>query len=158
MREVSRIYGNAEKTDEADSIYTGTPGYFFFCDQDDVWLKDKVQTELTALRELERIDCNKEMILSLVWCDMKVVNEKLNEISDSFSSYSNLKPDELDLDRCIMHGKAAGCSMACNAQLIKMCCEKSDIKNIILHDWAIFLIAKMAGRVKFIDTPLALYR
>lgn len=173
MREVSRL-NEMSKADQRVQNDKGTQGpwinqehqdakgikapkYFFFCDQDDVWLEDKLQIELSVLKQLERDESN-HIIPSLVWCDMKVVDNKLNEISQSFSSYSHLTPDELDIDRCIMHGKAAGCSMACNAQLISLCCEIQKTENIVMHDWALFLIARIAGRLKYIDKPLALYR
>lgn len=133
-----------------------SPRYYFFCDQDDVWLEDKLQTELIALMDLEKEE--KQRVPSLVWCDMKVVDERLSVISKSFSDYSNLQPNELDLDRCIMRGKVAGCSMACNKELLSMCCEISDTQDVIMHDWALLLIARIVGRVKYIDRSLALYR
>lgn len=158
INEVSRIAGVTKEAETIDGTSNAGPKYFFFCDQDDVWLKDKIETELTVIKRVEKKDEDEETLPALVWCDMKVVNESLKEISSSFSSYSHLEPDDLDLDRCIMHGKAAGCSMVCNAQLIKMCCEITDNSKIIMHDWVIFLIARMVGRIRYIKTPLALYR
>lgn len=173
MREVSCLSEIAQKkTENLDRLDNQAkqdchrvvgPKYYFFCDQDDVWLENKLQVELTALQELENEETNdnrrnNRVLPSLVWCDMRVVDEQLNEIAPSFSEYSHLDPEEIDLDRCIMHGKAAGCSIACNAQLIKSCCQIEDTRDIIMHDWALFLIARMTGLVQYIDTPLALYR
>lgn len=156
MREV--LLGNEKKNLNQERQNVNKPRYFFFCDQDDVWLEDKLQKELSILKELEKNGQDGQTVPSLVWCDMKVVNDKLNVISKSFSLYSHLTPGELSLDRCIMHGKAAGCSMACNALLVKMLCEIIDSHNVIMHDWALFLIARMVGRVQYIDIPLVLYR
>ena len=156
-REIQETQGTWIDHENQGAQNRNTPRYYFFCDQDDVWLEDKLQVELAALKQIEKNESNR-VTPSLVWCDMKVVDDQLNEISQSFSSYSHLTPDELDIDRCIMHGKAAGCSMACNAQLISLCCEIQETEKIIMHDWALFLIARIAGRLKYIDKPLALYR
>ena len=167
MRKVSRIdetsraglldQDSKEDQEKINVQSIDTPRYYFFCDQDDVWLEDKLQVELAALKEIEKGRDN-QVIPSLVWCDMKVVDEQLNEIAQSFSYYSHLTPDELELERCIMHGKAAGCSLGCNVQLIEQCCELKETSDIIMHDWVLFLIAKITGKIKYIDRPLALYR
>ncbi len=159
MREVVSRYTN-ERLGQ-DRSFVDEPQYYFFCDQDDVWQDNKLQVELKRLKDLEAKQnegCDRSPVPSLVWCDMKVVDESLNVISQSFSQYSNLRPNELSLDRCIMHGKAAGCSMACNASLVKLCCEIESYQDVIMHDWALILIAKMIGRLDYIDLPLVLYR
>lgn len=155
MQEVMHI---AEESSYQTIKDVSSPRYYFFCDQDDIWLEDKLQTELSILMDLEKDEETNQRAPSMVWCDMMVVDENLNVISQSFSSYSNLKPEELNLDRCIMHGKAAGCSIACNKELLQLCCEISNTQDIIMHDWAIILIAKIVGRLEYISKPMVLYR
>ena len=56
--------------------------YCMFCDQDDVWLEDKIKLSLDKIKKLENKYGKNTPIL--VHTDLKVVNEKLDEISESF--------------------------------------------------------------------------
>lgn len=128
--------------------------YIMFCDQDDVWMSDKIEKSLNKIIEVENGNYNKP---ALVYSDMTVVDEKLNTIASSFIKYNALDIDNITLDRAVMKGYAAGCSMILNNTLAKI----SSIKNkndIIMHDWWVLLIASAVGSIGYINEPLALYR
>lgn len=130
-----------------------THPYIMFCDQDDVWLPNKIQESVI---EMKKIEINNNMPC-LVYCDMKVVNDKLFTISNSFHEYNQLIINHLTLDRAIMKSYAAGCSMLINNSLAKAAAVKDD-NNIIMHDWWTLIIACAIGSVRRISTPLLLYR
>ena len=63
--------------------------YIMFCDQDDVWLPEKIRMSLQTLKDKEHENLN---IPILLFSDLTVVDESLNVINNSFWSYSNIKP------------------------------------------------------------------
>ena len=129
--------------------------YCMFCDQDDVWLSEKVEKSLSALRMLEG-EYGADMPL-LVFCDMKVVDEKLNVIHDSFERSSRFDPNRLSFKQLLAHNVAAGCCMLFNRPLLKICLC-SDGKDAMMHDWWVMLAASAFGQISYIDQALSLYR
>lgn len=128
--------------------------YCMFCDQDDIWLPDKIKKSLDAMEKLENGDTSQP---ALVYCDMRVVDANLVEIAPSFVRYNALFIDNITLDRAIMKGYAAGCSMIVNNALAKVA-GVEDTSDIIMHDWWVMLIAAALGKVSYLDEALALYR
>ena len=72
--------------------------YIMFCDQDDVWHKDKVSNTLQVMRQLE----NGEPVPVLVHTDLRVVDDTLQEISPSFWKHSNLDGSRLALNQLLV--------------------------------------------------------
>lgn len=130
--------------------------YCMFCDQDDVWLPEKVEKSLLALRALEERE-RKDLPL-LVFCDMKVVDAKLNILSDSFERRSKFDTGRLKLENLIALNIAAGCTMLVNSKLIEAMLNCNDISKIEMHDWWAMLVASAMGCIYYVDTPLSLYR
>lgn len=128
--------------------------YCMFCDQDDVWLPNKIEKSVEAIKKLES---DNPAVSALVYCDMKVVDENLKEIASSFIKYNALSVDEITIDRAVMKGYAAGCTMIINNTLAKASVVE-DTNNIIMHDWWVMLIASVIGKIEYLDEPLALYR
>lgn len=128
--------------------------YCMFCDQDDVWLPSKIEKSVEAIKKLENENAS---LAALVYCDMKVVDENLKEIASSFIKYNALSIDRITIDRAVMKGYAAGCSMIINNTLAKASVIE-DKKNIIMHDWWVMLIASAIGKIAYLDESLALYR
>lgn len=126
-----------------------------FCDQDDVWLPEKVGKSLAALRELE-CEHGADTPL-LVFCDMKVVDCELNVIHESFERSSHFDPNRLAFRQLLAHNVAAGCCMLFNRALLELC-RHSDGSGAEMHDWWAMLVAAALGHIRFIDEPLSLYR
>lgn len=127
--------------------------YIMFCDQDDVWIDDKIEKSVRAIEKLEQ----EREEPCLVYCDMKVVDEKLNVISDSFLQYNALICKHITFDRAIMKCYAAGCSMVINNKLAKLLVIKEN-KEVIMHDWWAMMLAAAVGKIGRISEPLLLYR
>jgi len=128
-------------------------GYFMFCDQDDVWEKDKVEKTLQKMCELE--SKHEDMPL-LVHTDLKVVDEKLQLIHNSFLKNEHINPQLNSFNRLLMQNTITGCTMMINRRLAELSLPLSN--GIIMHDWWMGLVASKFGKIGFVNNPLILYR
>lgn len=129
--------------------------YIMFCDQDDVWLPNKIDITLKKMLAMEEL-YGKDKCL-LVHTDLKVVDSNLNSISNSFWKYQNLNPKQGNyLRRLLVQNVVTGCSMTINKPL------KDILLTIppeaIMHDWWIALVAATFGKIDYVDAPTVLYR
>lgn len=129
--------------------------YCMFCDQDDVWLSEKIEKSLVEIRRLEKRYGTDVPLL--VFCDMKVVDEKLNVTHDSFERSSHFDPKRLAFRQLLAHNVAAGCCMLFNSVLLEVC-RRTDGSGAEMHDWWAMLAASAFGHIAFVDDSLSLYR
>lgn len=149
-------YGSA-KLNFINLLNSSTAPYAMFCDQDDVWLPNKVDTLFSAMKHLES-EHGAETPL-LVFSDMKVVDSCLNLISESFVSYSKYDPYRISFCQLLAQNIAAGCSMILNKPLIDVVIMISDqSEGIMMHDWFAMIAASAFGQIGYINKPLNLYR
>ena len=133
--------------------YVNSP-YVMFADQDDFWLPEKIQKTLEIMKEREAQSGGSAIA---VYSDVKVVDEKLKTISESFYSYTKKNPKQTSMCDLIMHNVALGCTMMINRALYKRY-RQSELTTIPNHDWLFMLLAKACGDVYYISEPLMLYR
>jgi len=129
--------------------------YFMFCDQDDVWDKDKVQKSMDMIIYLENLRLNDNNPI-LVHSDLRVVDEKLNLIDSSFFQYSNINPNICSFNRLLMQNTVTGCTMIFNRKLADISLPIAD--NAIMHDWWIALVASQFGMIYTIKEATISYR
>lgn len=127
--------------------------YYMFCDQDDVWLPEKIARSLERMQEAQEALPDKPLI---VFGDARVVDEALQEIHPSFQRQSGYCTDKLDLAHILMENKLNGCSMLFNQTLKEMLTATPE--HLRMHDWWLALIASAFGQILYIDEPLLLYR
>lgn len=132
-----------------------TAHYVMFCDQDDVWLPWKIETLMTAMRELEA-ECGSDAPL-LVHSDLRVVDEQLNPIASSFWVYQGGDPSfARSLPRLLAQNVITGCACLCNRRLVELSLPLPD--DSLMHDWWIALVAAAIGRVETLRAVTVLYR
>ena len=131
-----------------------TAPYTMFCDQDDVWLPDKVTRTLNTMRSAERELGSKTAIL--VHTDMMVVDENLRKLDKSFFHYQNINPKKNTLNRLMVQNVITGCTMMINAKLREIVSPFPD--GIIQHDWWIGLTAAAFGFIRCLREPTMKYR
>lgn len=125
---------------------------FFFCDQDDVWEHDKLQTQVAAFPSE-----GTESDSFLVYSDLSVVNQKLELIHPSMSRFMALDVDPADpFTSLVSRNFVTGCAMACNRMLLERALPLPGAA--IMHDWWLALVAAGTGTIRFIDRPLLKYR
>lgn len=138
--------------------------YYLFCDQDDVWMPEKLERSIKVITEAENEihmeDRNKEQPVC-VFTDMRVVDEELNTISDSFIRYIGRLPSNTAYTQILIDNPAAGCTMCFNRalrDLVVGLIPSLELNNIPMHDALLLEIAAIMGNVVAIDEPLAYYR
>lgn len=117
------------------------------CDQDDVWLKYKVQITVEALEN--------ETGPALVHTDLTVVDENCNISEPSMIKVQHIDPCRNNTNQLIVQNIVTGCTMAFNRQL-------ADLIKVPegqpVHDWYIAVIASLFGKIVFLDMSTVLYR
>lgn len=127
--------------------------YYMFCDQDDVWMPDKIKRSMDAMEQLESTAGNQPCI---VFGDAKMVDQDLQELAPSFQRQSGYHTDALDPAHILMENKLNGCSILFNRSLQQMLTVFPP--EIRMHDWWIALIGSFFGKIFYLDEPLLLYR
>ena len=129
--------------------------YFLFCDQDDVWIENKVALSLNEIKTLEDENPGKPVV---VFTDLRVVDASLGEISSSFWEYMNINPKKLStFARLGARRLATGCTMCFNRLAKSVSLPVS--ANAYMHDaWVVLSVSKQGGVMKGIPIPMVLYR
>ena len=131
-----------------------TADYYFFCDQDDVWLPDKI---LLTLNKAKNVSQNKNGVL--VFTDLKVVDKEKNVIFESFFEYTHVKPNKIDYKYVLVSGFIPGCVMMIDHTLLQYVKSYKNVKNLKMHDWWILEVAYMCeSTILFVNRSLMLYR
>lgn len=130
---VSKNFENALKNTKGDFI--------FLADQDDVWIENKVQQQISALQ-------NADLVLS----DCKIVDESLKLIIPSKFDLENVR---IGFFRNIYKSGYLGCCMAFNKKLLKYILP---IPDNVPHDLWIGLVANNIGKFDLLNEQIVLYR
>ncbi len=129
--------------------------YVAFCDQDDVWLPDKLEHTLSVLEKGEKrygID-----VPLLVHTDLYVVDKHGKLLNSSFMQLRHLRhEDQNPLRTLLVQNFVTGCTIVMNRALVEKCLPFPDA--ILMHDWWVALIAASIGKILFIPTPTINYR
>ena len=122
--------------------------YFALCDQDDVWLPDKLEKSVSLL-ESSGAD--------LVYTDLKVVDENLGEVAPSMWRLSNIAPV---VGRAavplILKNSITGCTVVGRTSMLKQ--PLPFPPDIPMHDWWLGLIAARGNGVAPLCETTVLYR
>ena len=129
--------------------------YYMFCDQDDVWLPEKIEKKYTKLRELEKENVQTPII---VYSDLIVTNSQLSPISFSLWSIAGIYPDFVkSFDEMAANTLVSGCAMIFNHEAKKTIPPISN--NITMHDaWIACCVAKHGGILYPLKQPTIYYR
>ena len=133
---------------------TAPADYYMFCDQDDVWLENRITVCLTNIIRLEE-EYSPYMPLML-FTDAVLVDEELNSLGTTFFKADRLNTGKLDFARILTENRCIGCTSFMNAALVKMISGYD--RRIRYHDWWAALVASAFGKIEFINEPTVLYR
>lgn len=130
--------------------------YIACCDQDDVWLENKLEIMYKELKKLENE--NSRDIPLLVHCDLFVVDKDMNIISNSFFDYSLFNKNADAINFYLLENYVTGCAMLFNRKLKWYMLKNYNLEKIYMHDWLAALISYTFGKGKFINQSLVKYR
>ncbi|MBJ6879714.1 glycosyltransferase family 2 protein [Vibrio cholerae] len=129
--------------------------YTLLCDQDDVWLDDKIEKTFCKMRSLEERYGEKTPLL--VFTDLLVVDSELNTIGKSFFKYQSINPDWSEkLSQLVVQNVAPGCTMMVNRALLDLASPIP--REAMMHDWWLMIVASAFGKIAYLDEPTIMYR
>lgn len=142
-----KVFKNPEKgviSNVENAIRRTSGDIVFLCDQDDVWLPDKVSI---IKKQFSVSKAN------LVVSDAYIVDESLNVLGDSFYMLMNSGRGFI---KNFIKNTFPGCCMAFRKELRDIILPFPE--NIPMHDSWIGLLAELKGEVLFIPEKLVYYR
>ena len=122
--------------------------YYFFSDQDDVWLPNKMAT---MLDEAAKHDQAKPL---MVYMDLSVVDQNLVVTQPSMIRSQSHHANTTLLAELTENTVTGGVAMINHALAEKWV----DTDDIVMHDWYLALLATATGKLVYIDKPGELYR
>ena len=132
-----------------------TAEYAMFCDQDDVWLPDKIEVSFAKMKQMEQRYGD---IPLLVHTDLEVVDEDLNVINASFWKYSRVLPQVVDenIHYLGIANSVTGCTIIMNKMAKQVAIPFPE--QIYMHDAWIALCVMKYGKMGYINMPTIKYR
>ena len=126
--------------------------YIMFCDQDDVWVGDKIEKTYLYMK---RIEGNKP---ALVFTDLQVVDQSGYLIAPRMSRYQKLNLKKNKPEDFLAENVVTGCTVMINREMAALARKAVDPSRIIMHDWWMAIIAARFGVISCLDEPLIQYR
>ncbi|QDT80992.1 UDP-Glc:alpha-D-GlcNAc-diphosphoundecaprenol beta-1,3-glucosyltransferase WfgD [Gimesia maris] len=128
--------------------------YIALADQDDVWYKNKIENQITLMKQLEE---KYPQTPILIHSDLEVVNESLKPIASSFMRYQGIRHEPVNpLDVLLVQNYVTGCTVLVNRPLLDLALPIPS--EALMHDWWLALCAASFGKIAYIDKPLLKYR
>lgn len=129
--------------------------YYMFCDQDDVWLPDKIEREMELMQQCEQKYPNKPVI---VHSDLQVVDSGLRTISPSFWEYENIQIERYQRWEDFSHGcLTTGCTMLFNDKIKALTLPVTN--STLMHDeWVTLCAIAQDGIIAPLRCATMLYR
>jgi len=126
--------------------------YVMLCDQDDVWLPEKIESTLEEMQRMEAIHGKQTPIL--VHTDLTVADENLKLISESYLKMAGT--DSIDsVKQMVLRNNVAGCTAMYNRALADLLLEVPNY--CVMHDFWLAQTAFCFGKISCIPSKI-LYR
>lgn len=129
--------------------------YVMFCDQDDIWLKNKISKLYKEIKNKEKDEGYRYPVI--IFSDLKMINENNLILTDSYFKFNKINPKfNLDIRYVLWKCSAPGCVSIMNRALIKI--SQPIPSDISMHDHWHLINALVYGSAYFLDEPTILYR
>ena len=117
--------------------------YIALCDQDDIWLAEKISILMEQRGNHSLIYCNSELINA----EGDRLGVKLNDLKNLLDFWTPLN--------YVVGGTASGHAMLVKKEVIQ---QSIPLPAMVTHDYWIGFVATISGSMKFVDEVLVLYR
>ena len=124
--------------------------FYFFSDQDDVWLPEKIQMQLA---EAAKYPSDKPL---LVYTDLTIVNQDLQVLHESMIKTQSDHANTELIQELTENTVTGGVAMVNKALADLWTGQEED--DLLMHDWYLGLLAAAFGQLVYIDQPSELYR
>ncbi|MDP1510155.1 glycosyltransferase family 2 protein [Paenibacillus ottowii] len=124
--------------------------YYAFCDQDDVWMPNKLARAVARLRE-------KDGSRPLMYCS---ATQMVSQNLEPLKVWPSDIPRSLSFHNALIENVCVGCTMVINKETLQLVKTRmpDTLDNIIMHDWWIYLCTSSFGEVIFDHEPYIWYR
>ncbi len=150
----SHIPSGSAKNNFMHLLELATADYIMFCDQDDVWDENKIEVSLKKMIEIE----GEEKVPALVHSDLRVVDENLKLIEESFEKYMSMDYTHNTVNYLLIENVITGCTMMINKSLHKYAVSNYQIEDMTMHDQWLALLASSIGIVAVLPQSTISYR
>lgn len=123
--------------------------YYSFADQDDIWYEDKLAAAVDAISREETASPDSKV---LYVCNKDIVDAEGRHLYHSEYKFRQA------IGTAFMECYSSGCCMVMNAAMREYVSEHQPVKWQTLHDYWIYLLAHLVGKVIFDNTPHMGYR
>lgn len=144
--------GFLKNFEKAISLCNGD--YIALCDQDDVWIPNKIELEFRTLLEIEH-SVGKNIPI-LIFSDLQIVDYELNATSDLFYNSPNFNPYKTSCNHLLVQNVVTGCTAFFNLALKNIAIPIPT--NATYHDHWLAMIASIFGEIKFLNVKTVYYR
>ena len=121
---------------------------YFFCDQDDIWEKNKIEISKMELASLD------QKIPSL-FCTSTLIINQMSDVIDS----SKIFKKEPCFSNALVQSIAGGNTMCFNHQTRDLLDKIINLDSVVSHDWmAYILVSALGGKVIYSSDSLVKYR
>ena len=128
--------------------------YIMLCDQDDVWLSNKIELTLAKIKEMEQL-YSAQMPL-LAHTDLRVVDRELKLINPSYRQATARVYGRTEINQVLTLNNASGCTIMYNRALAELLVKEP--KFCVVHDWWLQIVAAYFGKIGHVDKQTILYR
>jgi len=135
-------------------IQLSNSNYIALSDQDDIWNKDKIEKQMTLLKELERDNPSKPI---LIHSDLSIIDSSGKTTHQSFFKFRGIKyTNEKDIALMLGHSGVMGNTILMNRKLAETAIPfPNPLKT---HDYWIALVNEFTGIRGVLDEALLKYR
>jgi glycosyltransferase, family 2 len=132
-------------------LFNAKEEFVLFSDQDDFWLKNKLEKFVEKIRDLDEKVLSKPL---LIHCNSLVCDDKLEIIKEKFIDSKIAKKNNSNI--YFFEYIVQGSTSMVNKKMIKE--SLPFLKNVTLHDRYFHLLSQFLGTRVFIDESLVKYR
>ena len=136
------------------AISLATNDLIALCDQDDIWHPNKIETQIEAIANSGYNTVDKPLV---AFHDLCLMDENEVVTNESFWELHQFNAATFNFRKLLLYNIITGCTCILNKRM-KEELIKSDMKDIIMHDYLIALIGYGFGNVVHTDEPLMYYR
>ena len=125
--------------------------YYMFCDQDDIWLPEKVEKTFDRMKEIEGT------APVLVATDLRVVDEQLSPIKESFNEDLKIDVFRKHPELIYVRHVVTGCTMMFN-RAAKLASLPMSPRATMHDEWVALCVHFKGGNISILDDSTILYR